>query len=109
MGVAYKLSDDLYRMAAEQNLFHFSAAKTLAEIQEREQARYRESGSFGEFHRRAKETTEVFNKTWQRTEYETAVLTAEGMSTYRKLRTKKKVYPFWEYLTVNDGRYVRNT
>lgn len=101
--VAYKLSDDLFRMAMEQNLFHFSAAKTLAEIQELNRL-FRESGNFGEFHRRAKETTEVFNKTWQRTEYETAVLTAEGMSTYRKLRTRKKVYPFWEYLTVNDGR-----
>lgn len=87
--VGYKLSDDLFRMAAEQNLFHFSAAKTLAEIQELNRL-FRESGSFSEFHRRAKETTEVFNKTWQRTEYETAVLTAEGMSTYRKLRTKKR-------------------
>lgn len=89
MDVAYKLSDDLFRMAMEQNLFHFSAAKTLAEIQELNRL-FRESGNFGEFHRRAKETTEVFNKTWQRTEYETAVLTAEGMSTYRKLRTRKR-------------------
>ena len=65
MDVAYKLSDDLFRMAMEQNLFHFSAAKTLAEIQELNRL-FRESGNFGEFHRRAKETTEVFNKTWQK-------------------------------------------
>lgn len=62
VGVAYKLSDDLFRMAMEQNLFHFSAAKTLAEIQELNRL-FRESGSFGEFHRRAREATEVFNKT----------------------------------------------
>ena len=38
-------SDDLFRMAMEQNLFHFSAAKTLAEIQELNRL-FRESGNF---------------------------------------------------------------
>ena len=103
IGTGYKVSDDLYRTALEQNLFHFSAAKSLAEIQELNRLR-RESKSFNEFYNKAKEVTEVFNKTWQKTEWDTSALTAEGMSTYRKLRAKKEVYPYWEYLTVHDGR-----
>lgn len=99
----YKISDDLYRMALEQNLFHFSAAKSLAEIQELNRLR-RECKSFNEFHSKAKEVTDVFNKTWQKTEWETAGLTAAGMSSYRKLRARKELFPFWEYLTVNDGK-----
>nr|DAP56154.1 MAG TPA: portal [Caudoviricetes sp.] len=103
IGTGYKTSDDLYRTALEQNLFHFSAAKSLAEVQELNRLR-RESKSFDEFYNKAKEVTEVFNKTWQKTEWDTSALTAEGMSTYRKLRAKKEVYPYWEYLTVHDGR-----
>lgn len=101
IGVTYNAPDDVFRTAMEQNLFHFSAAKTLAEVQELNRL-FRESKDFEEFHQKSKEVTDVFNKTWQKTEYDTAVLTAEAMSTYKRLRAKKNVFPFWEYKTMED-------
>lgn len=103
VGITYNAPDDVFRTAMEQNLFHFSAAKTLAEIQELNRL-FRESKSFNEFYNKAKEVTDVFNKTWQKTEWDTAVLTAEAASNYRRLRSKKEIFPFWEYKTVHDGK-----
>lgn len=103
IGVTYNAPDDVFRTAMEQNLFHFSAAKTLAEVQELNRL-FRESKDFNDFYRKAKEVTDVFNKTWQKTEWDTAVLTAEAASNYRRLRSKKEIFPFWEYKTVHDGK-----
>lgn len=102
-GIAYNAPDDVFRTAMETNLFHFSAAKTLAEIQELNRL-FRESKNFEEFHRRAKEVTDVFNKTWQKTEYDTALLTAEAASNYRRLMGKVKTFPYWEYRTAGDEK-----
>ena len=103
IGITYNAPNDVFRTAMEQNLFHFSAAKTLAEIQELNRL-FRESKNFNEFYRKAKEVTGVFNKSWQKTEWDTAVLTAEATSNYRRLRSKKEIFPFWEYKTVYDGK-----
>lgn len=102
-GITYNAPDDVFRTAMETNLFHFSAAKTLAEVQELNRI-FRESKDFTEFHRRAKEVTDVFNKTWQKTEHDTAILTAESASLYRRLMSKVKIYPYWEYRTVGDDK-----
>lgn len=103
IGIAYNAPDDVFRTAMEQNLFHFSAAKTLAEVQELNRL-MRECKDFDEFHRRAKEVTNVFNKTWQKTEWDTALLTAEAASNYRRLMMNKAVFPYWEYRTAGDDK-----
>lgn len=103
IGIAYNAPDDVFRTAMEQNLFHFSAAKTLAEIQELNRL-LRESKNFEEFHRKAKQVTDVFNKTWQKTEWDTALLTAEAASNYRRLMMNKAVFPYWEYRTAGDDK-----
>ena len=77
--IAYNVPDDVYTSAMEQNLFHFSAAKTLAEVQELNQA-FRESTSYADFRNRAAEIADTFNDKWQRTEYRTAVQVAEAAS-----------------------------
>jgi SPP1 gp7 family putative phage head morphogenesis protein len=100
---AYGLQDDAFITALEMNLFHFSAGKTLAEIQELNKA-FRESGSFQEFSKKAEQICRTFNKTWQKTEYETAVLTAESASNYHRLRGKTKLFPYWKYVTVGDEK-----
>lgn len=99
----YGAQDDAFITAMEMNLFLFSAAKTLAEVTQLNRL-FQESGSFDEFHKKALQTTDVFNKTWQRTEYETAVLTAESASNYHRLVEKTKLFPYWEYKTVGDSR-----
>ncbi len=103
IGINYNAPDDVFRTAMEQNLFHFSAAKTLAEIQELNRL-FRESKNFEEFHREAKKITDVFNRTWQKTEWDTAVLTAEAASNYRRLMMNKALFPYWEYRTAGDDK-----
>lgn len=98
---AYGLQDDAFITALEMNLFHFSAGKTLAEIQELNKA-FRESGSYEDFAKKAEQICGTFNKTWQKTEYETAVLTAESASNYHRLMGKTKLFPYWKYVTAGD-------
>ena len=102
-GFAYNTPDDVFRTALETNLYHFSAAKTLAEVQELNRI-LRESGSYAEFRRKAEKVAKAFNDTWQRTEYDTAVLTAESTVNYRRLKNEVDVFPYWEYLTVGDSK-----
>ena len=101
--IAYNVPDDVYTSAMEQNLFHFSAAKTLAEVQELNQA-FRESTSYADFRNRAAEIADTFNDKWQRTEYRTAVQVAEAASQYRQLRKNATTLPYWVYRTVGDGQ-----
>ena len=101
--VEYDVPDDVYTAALEQNLFHFSAAKTLAEVQELNQA-FRESKNYNEFKARAAEITRTFNDRWQRTEYRTAVQVAEAASNYRQLRRRADIFPYWVYRTAGDGQ-----
>ncbi|WP_443146941.1 phage portal protein family protein [Parabacteroides caeci] len=102
-GFTYGARDNAFITSMEMNVFHFSAAKTLAELQELNSL-LRESGSFEEFHKKALQTTDVFNKRWQQTEYETAVLTAESASNYQRLVGQTKLFPYWEYKTVGDDK-----
>lgn len=102
-GFIYGARDDAFVTSMEMNVFHFSAAKTLAELQELNSL-FRESKSFEEFHEKALFTTDVFNKTWQKTEYETAVLTAESASNYQRLIGKTRLFPYWEYKTAGDDK-----
>lgn len=99
----YNAHDDAFLTAMEMNLFHFSAAKTLAEIQELNKL-FRQSKNFADFTDKAAVVCTQFNKTWQKTEYETAVLTAEAASTYHRLKAKKYLYPYWMYETAGDDR-----
>ena len=102
-GFTYGERDDAFITSMEMNVFHFSAAKTLAELQELNRL-FRENGSFEEFHKEALQMTDVFNKRWQQTEYETAVLTAESASNYQRLVGKTKLFPYWEYKTAGDDK-----
>lgn len=102
-GISYNATDDAYTAAMEQNLFHFSAAKTLAEVQELNQA-FRASKNYDDFRERAAGITTTFNDKWQRTEYRTAVQVAEAASNYRQQRRTEKLMPYWVYRTVGDDK-----
>lgn len=64
----------------------------------------RDSEGYDDFRLRAERITATFNRTWQRTEYGTAVNCAENASTYRRLKGEIDVFPYWEYRTVGDDR-----
>ena len=101
--ITYNAPDDVFKTSLEQNIFHFSAAKTLAEVQALNQA-LRDSDGYADFRKRAEKITDTFNKTWQQTEYQTAVNCAENASTYRRLKGKTKVFPYWQYRTAGDDK-----
>jgi SPP1 gp7 family putative phage head morphogenesis protein len=103
MSFVYGASDDAYLTAMEQNVFHFSASKTLAEMNALNRL-FRESKGFEDFYKKAVETTSVFNKKWMETEFHTAVGVAESASTYRRLIDKVNIFPFWEYKTAGDSK-----
>jgi SPP1 gp7 family putative phage head morphogenesis protein len=105
-GFTYGEDDPALLTAFEQNIFRFSAAKTLAEVQELNSL-FRESSSFNDFYRKAKERTEVFNKAWMETEYNTAILTGEAAATYHRLLAQVEIFPYWEYRTVADDHVRR--
>jgi SPP1 gp7 family putative phage head morphogenesis protein len=103
IGFVYNYQNDAFRTAQELNLFHFSAAKNLAELQRLNEL-FRQSKSSGEFYKLASAEMEVFNKTWQKTEWETAALIAASTENYNRLSGKTKLFPYWEYCTVGDDK-----
>ena len=107
IALRYSIEDDALKTAMEMNLYHFSAAKTLAEIQELNQI-FRESANYKEFEQRASTVCEAFNKRWQKTEYDTAYNSALSTSRYRQMLKLAKGAPYWEYVTARDER-VRET
>ena len=107
IALQYSIEDDALKTAMEMNLYRFSAAKTLAEIQELNQI-FRESLNYKDFERKAIGVCEAFNKRWQKTEYDTAYNSALSTSRYRQMLKLTKGAPYWEYVTARDER-VRET
>ena len=97
----YSIEDDALKTAMEMNLYRFSAAKTIAEAQALNQL-FRESSSYADFEKKASAICAKFNKTWQRTEYDTAYLSAQSASRYQQLIRKAKVFPYWQYRAIHD-------
>lgn len=102
LGFTYNQDDPAIMIAFEQNLFRFSAGKTLAEVQELNRL-FRSSRSFEEFYRKAKAKTDVFNKGWLQTEYTSAVLTGQNAATYHRLMAQAETFPYWMYKTAGDN------
>jgi SPP1 gp7 family putative phage head morphogenesis protein len=103
VGIEYGFTPDALKTAMEINLFHFSAGKTLAEVQQLNQA-FRESKGWADFLTKARTISGKFNEEWLRTEYDTAVNTAESSAAYHRLIAQKDIFPFWQYITMDDGK-----
>lgn len=103
MGIDYGFTPDAFKTAIETNLFQFSASKTLSEVQQLNEA-FRKSTGWYDFLKHAREISGEFNETWLRTEYDTALLTAESSALYYRLIAQKDIFPYWEYVTMNDGK-----
>lgn len=103
LGFEYGYLNDAFRTAQELNVFHFSAAKTLSELQELNRI-YQESTSFNDFRKKAAEVVKTFNETWQKTEWQSATLISESTANYNRLNSKKKLFPVWQYKTVGDDK-----
>ncbi|MEG1464785.1 MAG: phage minor head protein, partial [Mucinivorans sp.] len=89
--------------AMENNLYRFSAGKTIAQIQALNEL-YRKSKNFAEFAKAAQTIDHKFNCQWAQTEYITAGAVAESTATYNRLTTQREIFPYWEYKTVGDAQ-----
>lgn len=89
------------------NACQFSAAKSAAEARLMQSAVFDSNGAvkpFGAFKKDAEEIAQVTQKTWLRTEYETARRQAVHGSQFARMQADKDLYPFWIYKGMMDKR-----
>jgi SPP1 gp7 family putative phage head morphogenesis protein len=103
IGFTYGLDDPALLTAYEMNLFRFAGAKTLAEAKKLNEL-FRIAKNFEGFYQAASRVTEIFNKEYLQTEYQTAMLTGESAATYSRLMAQAETFPYWEYKTVGDNK-----
>lgn len=103
LDVAYGWQSPAVLTAMENNLFRFSAGKTIAQVQQLNQA-YRSAKSFEEFEQVCLALNNKYYRAWAKTEYITAGAVAESTATYHRLMSQTEIFPYWEYKTLDDGK-----
>lgn len=89
------------------NAVQFSAAKTAAEGKLLQAAVFNENNvikPFNEFKKDAQQITDIMNKTWLRTEYETARRQAVQGDQFARMQEDADLYPYWIYSGMMDDR-----
>lgn len=107
LGMDYNIDDPAMLTAFEINLFRFAGVKDLA-LAKRLNDVFKQSKNFNEFYELASKETEIFNKDWLQTEYNTALLTGEASATYHRLMAQSHIFPYWQYRTAGD-EHVRKS
>lgn len=100
-GFTYGGDDPALLTAFEQNIFRFSGAKTLWEVQQLNSL-FRQTTSFSEFYQAGKKFLDRSRKDYLQTEYNTAQLTGEAAATYYRLIGQAEIFPYWKYTTAGD-------
>ena len=99
----YGYNHPAFIASLEANIFRFSAAKSLVQVQILNQL-FRESTGWHDFKSKADRLANTFQKAWMQTEYHTAISVGESAAQYHRLRSQAEIFPFWKYVTVADGR-----
>jgi len=89
------------------NIYIFSAAKTYQQVRTMSSAIIGDNGTivpFKEFREKANETFDLYNKTWLRTEYDTAIGQAQNARKWNDIEKQADVLPLLEYSAVIDAR-----
>lgn len=87
------------------NAVQFSAAKSVAENKMLKSEVFKEDGtvkSFSRFRKDAGEVTDIFQKTWLRTEYDTGIKQAVNAELFTRMRADKDINPYWVYLETDS-------
>jgi SPP1 gp7 family putative phage head morphogenesis protein len=95
--------DHTVKAFMEMNIAHFSSAKTMAMVQELNQA-LSESTGFSDFKKRTEPILNTYNRNYLRTEYNLAVATAQNAARYYNQMESVAEVPYLIYRTANDGR-----
>lgn len=92
-----------YRTLLEANVARFSAAKTLALVQQLNAAKNTAS-NFAEFRQAVAPLLSNYNAAWLRTEYNHAVAAATMGAAWRQAYAQRTERGYWQYVTAGDDR-----
>lgn len=92
-----------YRTLLEANVQRFSAAKTLALVQQLNEAK-NTATTFAAFRATVAPLLSQYNASWLRTEYNHALATAQMGAAWRAAYAARATSPYWQYSTVGDDR-----
>lgn len=88
------------------NIYMFSAAKTFQQVKEMTSALVNEDGvvrSFSAFKKEAINIFGLYNETWLKTEYNTAIGQAQEAIKWQRIEEQKDVLPYLKYQAVLDS------
>lgn len=105
--ITYDSPDNVMRAYFRTNLFAFSGAKTLVEMQELSQLLTDDNGDplpFDKFKELAKSIHETYNVNYLRAEYNAAVASSQMASNWISYEEAKDEYPYLRYDTAGDER-----
>jgi SPP1 gp7 family putative phage head morphogenesis protein len=90
----------------QQNIYRFSHAKSVAELEEFNKALYNgdQIRPFNDFKTEVEKLNAKYNKSYLETEYNTARNAAEHARKWQEYQTDKDLFPNLKYMTVGDGR-----
>jgi SPP1 gp7 family putative phage head morphogenesis protein len=103
----YDFKDEVLLKELKTNLYLFSGAKTEVQVMDMIGAMVGENGKvlpFNEFKKIADEKFEKYNKTYLRTEYDTAIGQGQMVSKWDDIMSKKEHFNYLEYDAILDGR-----
>lgn len=88
------------------NIYHFSAAKTFQNVYDLQGMLFTDGFKtpFNVFEKQAAQIFDAYNKTWLKTEYNAAIMSANAASLWQDIEKNKDVLPLLKYQTVGDQR-----
>ncbi len=89
------------------NIAIFSGAKTYQQARDMSELVFSADGfkrSFTDFKKDAKNVFDTYNKNWMRTEYDTAVTSAQTATQWRQISEDAEALPYLKYVTAGDER-----
>jgi SPP1 gp7 family putative phage head morphogenesis protein len=97
--------DEALLKSLADNVYRFSGAKTYQQVKDMgaELVRDGKIVSFKDFKSRADEIFNLYNKTWLKTEYETALGQAQNARKWNDFEADKELFPMLEYDAVMDA------
>lgn len=103
----YDAPQNLLAAKFRQSIFAFSAAKTTSEYRAMAEALTDKDGkllTFNQFREKVDKINVLYNETWLKTEYDTAVAKAQAAMEWDRFVAEKDKFPYLVYKTQEDGR-----
>ncbi len=104
---AYNDPQNLVVARLRTNLHAFSAAKSLNKYRDFAEAMIDEKGNikpFNQFRQDVAKINALYNEQWLRTEYETAIASAQAAAKWDEIQQNKNIAPYLVYRTMEDNK-----